>query len=590
MRVLAAPVMSSSKDILAPCVVNGQEVYLLVDSGSRVSALSSTFVASRSLPAFKSSVQCVGVSGDKFSSLGIVTVNVHFGTTLHSNVPFHILKLSKEILGKAVGILGVDLFPQFGVAIKGIPYSFRDPAELMELEDPLFYDPREYHRSTWLQKHQAPADVRQTLLQAIEPLVAINVALSPSQFCTHPSAMLHLDTGNAPPTFVAQYPLPHSVVPFVDKQVAKWFESGTITDAPVDSPYNSPLVAPHTRADKAKGKSPRTCLDPRHINSSLASDPRPIPLASDIFTKIQGFKYISELDLAKSFNQILINPTDRIKTTFTWKHHRYMFVSCPFGLKPLSQLFQSIMRNILYDCPDFSAIFIDNIYVFSMTLEDHIQHVSKILRLLNKFHLRVNRDKCHFGYIACVVLGTVITSSARYPDPHKSLLLQEWKTPVTGKEIERFLGFVNFLRDFIPLYATLAAPLERLRKYKKLQSHWTAQCQLSFDSFKKILLSPVVLRTPLPDLPFCIAVDASQHGLGLVLYQEEKSSPARVSDSSATSTTIDKSKLRYILFAAKALSGAQKKLSSYSPRAVGYSLVPQSLPSIHLWPSFYLVY
>lgn len=152
-----------------------------------------------------------------------------------------------------------------------------------------------------------------------------------------------------------------------------------------------------------------------------------------------------------------------------------MFKGAPFGLKPLSQIFQGVIEQILSGVRGFATPFIDNIYIHTNTsFEDHIDQVCQVLKILNKWNLRINQSKCFFGYTAVNVLGHLLSGDSRRPDPSKVLAAQLWQTPQTGKEIERFLGFTNYLRDNIPNYAKLAAPLECLRKIRQIsEREWT---------------------------------------------------------------------------------------------------------------------
>ena len=154
---------------------------------------------------------------------------------------------------------------------------------------------------------------------------------------------MHLHTGDAKPVYVPQYRVSDFMSKVIEDQVAKWAKNGVICSAPTDSMWNSPLLAALDRAAKAKRKDPRVCIDPRKINAILASDPRPIPDVREVHKALKGFKFISEIDLTKGFNQFPIAVQDRIKTTFTWDKHKWMFQGAPFGLKPLSQIFQGVI-------------------------------------------------------------------------------------------------------------------------------------------------------------------------------------------------------------------------------------------------------
>ena len=158
----------------------------------------------------------------------------------------------------------------------------------------------------------------------------------------------------------------------------------------------------------------RVCIDPRRLNLLLPDDARTIPDVNSILATLQGFKIITEIDLKKSFNQFPIAEEDRIKTTFTWRGKKYMFCGSPFGLKPLSQIFQGVIEQILHGVRDFSVPFIDNIYVYTTTdIHDHITQVNTVLSLLNTWNLRVNIDKCHFGYTSIIVLGHVLSGDSK---------------------------------------------------------------------------------------------------------------------------------------------------------------------------------
>ena len=539
--------------IFAPCVFHDVRAQLLVDSASAVSAITPQFRERLRLPLLPDSlaaspVQLAG-NGSLLPRLGQVSIStLRVGSLTLRNVRFWVMDISDSV-APGDGIVGVDLFPRFGFRVEGVPVSFPpDDPHPDEAPDPysLTDDPSAFNQSRWLEQHQAPPVLRDRLLRAIQPDLDANSAIPSSSFCTHPSALLRLPTGDAAPVYVPQYRLADYFHPFVDDQLEQWLADRVIVDAPATSPWNHPLLGAQNRAARAAGKPPRICIDPRRLNIHLPSDPRPIPDVAAILQSLSGFSFVSELDLTKSFNQFLIAEEDRIKTTFTWKGRRYMFQGAPFGLKPLSQLFQSVIAEILYPHRSFCVSFIDNIYVRTVgSMDDHINHVQIVIRVLNRWQLRLNSSKCHFGYTALVVLGHVLTPDSVSPDPAKIQALRDWPVPTTGKHIMQFLGFTNYLRDHIPLYAELASPLEPLRKCKRLDSLWTPACQRSFEAFLSVLSQAPVLHDPLPALPYRLSVDASQSGLGLVLWQRPSSLLPR-----------------YILFAAKSLNAAQRNYSA----------------------------
>ena len=523
--------------IICPCSLNDKRTTLVVDSACDISCITPTAVKLLDLEIIPK-VQNFLSAGSPVTSLGYVVVK-DFRVGQHH---LHSVKLPvcnlESVCAPASGLLGLDLFPNLGISIHGVPVNY--PRE--NVEEEIFNDHLIDHSGDWLAKHAAPQAERDVLFARVQDLLDANADIPIDSFCTHPAARIILETGNAKPVYVSQYRLSEFMSKFVDKQIAKWDINGVITDAPADSPWNFPLLAALSRTAKLQGKDPRICIDPRLLNLLLPDDPRPIPTVDRIHARLRGFTYISEIDLTKAFNQCQIAEDDRIKTTFTWKGRKRMFNGAPFGLKPLSQMFQGLIEQVLTGCRDYATPFIDNIYVHTNgSMEEHAGHVRHILSLLNKYKLRVNLEKTYLGYTAVNVLGHLVSGTTKQVDPTKISSLLEWPTPKTGKDIESFLGFTNYLREYVPCYAKIAYPLEKLRKVKILGQLWTDDCQTSFDTFCEVLSKAPILNTPLENVPFCLQTDASQRGVGWCLYQIDP----------------ETGKNRYILFGAKALQKAQ---------------------------------
>lgn len=275
--------------------------------------------------------------------------------------------------------------------------------------------------------------------------------------------MVTLDAGDAKPVYVPQYRISDFMSRFIDIQIDKWDRSSVTIPAPADDLHGTlQLLVPLIVQPGAKARIQEFASTP---DISTIYCPMTLgPCPTGVYRTLSGFTHITEIDLTKSFNQFKIHPDSQVKTTFTWKGHKRMFQGAPFGLKPLSHIFQSVIEQILHDSRAFATPFIDNIYVHtSGSLQDHIDAVKKVLQLLNDNNLRINMEKCFFGYTAVNVLGHVISGSTKTPDMIKISALNEWPQPQTGNDVEIFLGFTNYLREFVPCYAEVAAPLEKLR-------------------------------------------------------------------------------------------------------------------------------
>ena len=549
-----------------PCEVNGRQIWAVVDCAASKTSLSSTFIAS--FP-----------SGFDFSLTDPQPVLLQFGngaTTLAGRY----LRLDRfrfgdrdlrnaccyeatfpSVLGGVDQILwiGLDFFPSLGLSVHGLPVTFPAPVVPPAASDDGYHidatdsdgsSASAYTDTLWKDEDKIPQADHAVLLHAISDVLETNAALPVGSFCCHPDAVvrIHLRDPDQRPVFRPQYPVSKIAEPFVDQQVANWDRDGVTEPAPSGMDkggWNSPLYPAFKHLpDGTKSPEPRVCADLRGINEVSEDFDHRVPDILALFLMLQGFLFASALDLTKSFHQFLIHPDDRYMTAFTWKGLRRQFKGAPFGLKTVTAVFQAVMEAIFAGIV-FVIIFCDDILVFTKTtLADHARHVRTVVSLLNTYRLRLNLKKCRFGYVKLRVLGHILTGCQRMADSDKIQAIQDWPEPHSGKDIERLLGFLNYLRDYIPLYAAIAAPLEGLRKLKVLGDRWTPECVAAVATFRSVLAEQVVITFPDYAHEFILAVDASQYGLGLVLYQ-----------------VVDGVRV-YVLFASKSLNRAQRNYSA----------------------------
>ena len=551
------PSTPKSALVLAPCVVGGVRVQAFIDGGAEVSAIDHDFAvkhlsnfpiqpASGFIESFDPSV--------KIQRTGQITVPLHFGKT-KVTARFEVLSLAHPVL------IGMDLWRRLGVGLTGVPAGFPDirrtgepsPEELKAAaghDDFIMTDvddrkssARAYTDQLWSEATPAPPAVVARLLHSINAVLAKNAAIPPTSRCTHPAAVVHLPTGDAAPAYRPQYPVPAALRHIIDDKIADWLKNNVISPAPVNSPWNSPLLLARKKDIFGRWTKHRVCIDPRAVNILMPDGPSILPRIQELFDRLRGFVIASALDLQDSYHQFSIHKPHRVKTTFTWGGVRFMFEGAPFGFKPLTHLFQQAMQEILKDFHDFVLIFVDDILIFSKSFEEHAAHVAAVVARLNEVSLRLRRSKCRFGFVQLPMLGHVVSGTSRLPDPRKVSVLSTYPQPTTGKQIMAFLGFVNYLRDYVPLYSSIAAPLEKLRYAKKnVPALWDDACTTAFRLFRDVLSRPPVLEFPRDGVPFIVATDASQVGIGAVLFQHYDDKDHYVA---FISKSLNKSQLNY---------------------------------------------
>ena len=314
------------------------------------------------------------------------------------------------------------------------------------------------------------------------------------------------------PFAVRQYPIPVAHRPAVQKQIDEMENLGLISRS--DTPFASPLLT-----TLKKDGSVRLCLDARKLNSAMKGNcelPRPI---EDIVHNIHGVKYISSLDLTASYWQIPIHPDHRHYTGFRVGTRAYHFNVLPFGLKTAVGSFTRCMDLVLRGYLDvFVFAYVDDLLIVSATFEEHIDHLHKVLTRLHEAGLTLNRAKCFFCRDSARFLGYLLDSDGLRPDPERVVCVQNFPTPRSVHDVQSFLGLVNFDRGFIPGLADLTEPLTRLLR-KGSVWRWGSLERKHFDQIKAVLAKATLLHHPVPEQQFYIECDASDVGIGGVLFQ-----------------------------------------------------------------------
>lgn len=319
------------------------------------------------------------------------------------------------------------------------------------------------------------------------------------------------------PVYSKSYRYPFCHKEEVQRQILKMLEQGIIRHS--DSPWSSPVWVVPKKLDASGKRKWRLVIDYRKLNDKTVEDRYPIPNISDILDKLGRCIYFSTLDLASGFHQIEVNEKDIPKTAFSVEHGHYEFLRMPFGLKNAPSTFQRVMDNILREHIGIRClVYMDDIIVFSASLQEHIENLAKIFECLRKFNMKIQLDKCEFLRKEVAFLGHIITPDGVRPNPDKIKVIREWPLPKSEKELRGFLGVLGYYRKFIKDFALIAKPLTNcLRKGETIQH--TKEFVDAFHRFKQILTSSSILQYPDFSQQFIVTTDASNHAIGAVLSQ-----------------------------------------------------------------------
>lgn len=258
----------------------------------------------------------------------------------------------------------------------------------------------------------------------------------------------------------------------------------------------------------------------RQLNSIAIKNKYPLPIIDELLDELKGDAWFTKLDMRAGYHQIRVVPQDIAKTAFKTHHGHWEFRVMPFGLTNAPATFQEVMNTILGSVlRKFVLVFVDDILIYSPTLEQHKQHILQVFQILHEHKFLLKKSKCSFAQQSLNYLGHIISAQGVATDRSKIQVVSDWPTPTDSKQLRGFLGLFGYYRKFIRNYGVLSQPLTDLLKKGSLFL-WTPQHQQCFHAVKQALISAPVLALPDFSKNFTVETDASATGIGAVLMQD----------------------------------------------------------------------
>ena len=287
------------------------------------------------------------------------------------------------------------------------------------------------------------------------------------------------------------------------------------------SPWASPL---HMEAKKDGSWQP--CGDFRRLNLVTEPDRYPLPNMLDFADRLSGCTVFSKIDLRKGYWQVPVHKDDIAKTAVITPFGLFEFLVMAFGLRNAGSSFQCMMDSVICSLT-FVFCYLDDLRVASRSPEEHIIHLSILFQRLREFGLVINLEKCTFHVSEIEFLGHTVSSRGVLPLQSNMSAVQHFPQPATVKDMQVFLGMVNFYRRFIPSAAHTLLPLTNcLRGSKTAKSaiSWTPLMERAFLEAKAALINSMWLQHPNPTARLALHVNASATHVGAVLQQQAANS------------------------------------------------------------------
>jgi len=322
-------------------------------------------------------------------------------------------------------------------------------------------------------------------------------------------------------------PVPINVKPKLKAELDRLEKLEIIQRCNEPSDWVSPIVV----AEKPNNQI-RLCLDPRLLNKEIMREHYKLPTATEIYSRIGQSKFFSTLDATNGFHQIPLDVESCKLTTFITPYGRYNYKRLPFGLNSSAEVFHKTMCQKLGDIEGIE-IYIDDLLIHAPTKEIHDRRLREVLLRCREINLKLNSEKCAIGRQVVNFLGHEISGDGILPKRNRAKAIQEMLTPTCKNDVQRFLGFVNYLGKFCPDLANETQPLRQLLK-KNTTFIWEKAHNDAFVKIKQLVSNAPLLKHFNSEEEITLQVDASSFSLGAVLMQ--KGQPVEFAAKSLTDT------------------------------------------------------
>ena len=283
------------------------------------------------------------------------------------------------------------------------------------------------------------------------------------------------------------------------------------------SMWLNPVVLVRKKAGKV-----RFCIDFRRLNDLVTQDNYEIPRITELMSQLRDQRYFTGIDLKDGFFQISVNPEDRSKTAFYTGSRLLQFKKMPQGFKNSPAVFQRSMDYVMKGLIGKGCIvYIDDILVYGKTRDEHDANLKQVLKRLETYGLNENKDKRVERVEEITFLGFRLSYNTTKPLTSRTQGIKEYREPKTRKELQRFIGLINYDRGFIKGITNYLKPLYKLLE-KETSFTWGENERKVFNEIKDLFSENLELTIPEMNSTFTLETDASQFGLGACLLQENK--------------------------------------------------------------------
>lgn len=267
-------------------------------------------------------------------------------------------------------------------------------------------------------------------------------------------------------------------------------------------------------------KSLRICINPRELNMAIKDNFYEIPTFEQIKINLVNKKLFSVFDLKEGFWQIGLDDKSKELCSFSTPFGCYRFKRLPFGIKIAPEAFQKLNEENFGDIPNVK-IYIDDILISAENEQDHDMTVDLVMKRAIERNVKFNWNKIQFRKKEVLFLGHVISENGIGCDKNRLKGIEDLGAPKCKKDLQRLMGFINYLREYIPNLASVSTPLRELMK-NSVVFDWLPLHDKCMNYIKKLIIESPLLKPFNEKEMITLQTDASKNGLGCTLLQDKR--------------------------------------------------------------------
>ena len=286
---------------------------------------------------------------------------------------------------------------------------------------------------------------------------------------------------------------------------------------PSYSPWSCTAFYVFNNAEKERG-TPRLVINYKPLNDVLRWIRYPIPNKKDLLDRLQSAVIFSKFDMKSGYWQIQVEEKDRYKTAFVVPFGHYEWNVMPFGLKNAPSEYQNIMNDIFNPYSNFCIVYIDDVLVFSESIDQHLKHLRIFKDVIKKNGLVVSAPKMKLFQTKVRFLGHNIHQGTIIPIDRSIEFASKFPDEIKDKtQLQRFLGGLNYIADYYPKLAQDSAIL--YTRLTKNPPPWTSEHTKAIQKIKIKVKQLPCLCLSHPQWKKIVETDASDIGYGGILKQ-----------------------------------------------------------------------